>query len=164
MASWPKGVSRRAATALETAGYTPETAASAEVEELILAGISQSSAMAAIKKPPPDEIERIRAVTGRYPPKAIWATLVESVTGVPTEALMAGWQDHLMGGGNPVNYAAWLGHVAYHNRPVLQIGGVKPPPDWQEVIEHAEAIQDKKETVPWQAAYAIALNNKANGL
>ena len=111
--TWPQRLSARARSALELAGYTPESVTDASPEDLVaLDGVGRKTAVpltgTAFAPAVPPEIQRVRDACQRTPPKASWPTLAPLVGDQTTEELarkFATWRAY---GWNPENYLGWI--------------------------------------------------------
>ncbi len=173
MADWPKGMSGKSRKALEDAGLDPDTASRLSVEQLVALGCAETFAKLVVQERVPEYIETIRVVTGRYPNKAIWDALEQQTAGLTKEQLTSAWSEHLMNGGNPMNYIKWFSiarRIASQPTNVLPVPSflrpataaqIKPTPNMSAVDMKAREIENGG--VAPHIAYRMALNLVGNG-
>lgn len=173
MADWPAKMSGKSRKALEDAGLDPDTASEMAVEDLVALGCAETFAKLVVQERVPEYIETIRVITGRYPNKAIWDALEQQVAGLTKEQLTAAYSQHLMNGGNPMNYNAWFSiarRIAATPPSVLPVPSflrpataaqIKPTPNMTAVDMKAREIENGG--VAPHIAYRMALNLVGNG-
>lgn len=166
-------MSGKSKKALEDAGLDPDTASGMTVEQLVALGCAESSAKLVIHARVPEYIKTIRVITGRYPNKAIWDALEQPMAGLTKEQLQAAYSQHLMNGGNPMNYNAWFmiaRRLATPPSNVLPVPPwlrpdtarqIKPTPNMGAVEAKAREIENGG--VAPHIAYRMALNLVGNG-
>jgi len=78
-----------------------------------------------LKNPPPTEVQLVREITLRYPPKDLWAAITRKVEGKTKEQIGACYEAWRLKGYSPTNYnwLDWLEHG------IPQNGHQKPPKD-----------------------------------
>jgi hypothetical protein len=94
-----------------THGNAPDTDTDTDTEKRGSATVSVKEGGAkakrerAAKPPPPTEIETIRKVTGRYPDKVLWESIVAAISGKSEDDIRAAYTAWIGRGFNRTNYA-----------------------------------------------------------